>query len=468
MKAVVETRDIRGDSAPSGVAGLPKAVVRLGWVSFLTDVSSEMIVPLLPAFLATLSGVPAMALGWIEGVAETTASFVKIVSGRLADRAKAKKPLVFLGYGLSSLARPIIGLAPSWPAIVLIRFVDRVGKGVRTAPRDTMIANAAPPGRRGAAFGLHRGFDNAGAVLGPLVAAGLVGWMGLSLRSVFLLAAIPAALSLLVLAFGVREEKEKISLKGEEKDAARDVPNLPLPPLFWRAAWLIAFFTLAASSDTFLLLKAKEIGISAGWLPVIWAFSNAVKSGFSMWGGGLSDRFGRRRLMFAAWTLYAACYAGFAFVTSAWPLVALVGVYSFYYSLSEGTEKALVADLVPAGVRGRAFGWMNGLTGFAALPASVGFGFLWQHAGSRAAFLTGAAIAGIAAAGLLALRFPRVRSRSCQDPSGNAFASRARATRAARPPTSFSRSAPSWTSPSRPTRAIAPPVTPATRAGTTS
>jgi len=381
--------------------------VRLGWVSFLTDVSSEMIVPLLPAFLATLSGVPAMALGWIEGVAETTASFVKIVSGRLTDRAKAKKPLVFLGYGLSSLARPIIGLAPSWPAIVLIRFVDRIGKGVRTAPRDTMIANAAPPGRRGAAFGLHRGFDNAGAVLGPLVAAGLVGVMGFSLRAVFLLAVIPAALSLLVLAFGVKEEKEKISSRTSPSLPFKK--NSPLSPLFWRAAWLIAFFTLAASSDTFLLLKAKEIGISAGWLPVIWAFSNAVKSGFSMWGGGLSDRFGRRRLMFAAWTLYAACYAGFAFVSSAWPLVALVGVYSLYYSLSEGTEKALVADLVPAEVRGRAFGWMNGLTGFAALPASVGFGFLWQHAGSRTAFLTGAAIAGIAAAGLLVLQFPRPR-----------------------------------------------------------
>jgi MFS family permease len=410
MKAVVETRDIQGDSAPSGAAGLPKAIVRLGWVSFLTDVSSEMIVPLLPAFLATLSGVPAMALGWIEGVAETTASFVKIISGRFTDRAKAKKPLVFLGYGLSSLARPIIGIAPSWPAIVLIRFVDRVGKGVRTAPRDTMIANAAPPGRRGAAFGLHRGFDNAGAVLGPLVAAGLVGWMGLSLRSVFLLAAIPAAMSLFVLAFGVKEEKEeeKISLK-VNTDAVRGVPDLPLPPLFWRAAWLIAFFTLAASSDTFLLLKAKEIGMSAGWLPVLWAFSNAVKSAFSMWGGGLSDRFGRRRLMLGAWTLYAACYAGFAFVSSLWPLVALVGVYSFYYSLSEGTEKALVTDLVPTAVRGRAFGWMNGLTGFAALPASVGFGFLWQHAGSRTAFLTGAAIAGIAAAALLALRFPRPR-----------------------------------------------------------
>lgn len=383
-------------------------------MSFLTDVSSEMIVPLLPAFLATLSGVPAMALGWIEGVAETTASFAKILSGRLTDRAKAKKPLVFLGYGLSSLARPIIGLAPSWPAVVLIRFVDRVGKGVRTAPRDTMIANAAPPGRRGAAFGLHRAFDNAGAVLGPLVAAGLVGWLGFSLRSVFLLAAVPAALSLLVLGFGVKEEKEKISKEkttdpstGPSHEAHGSEANLS--PVFWRAAWLIAFFTLAASSDTFLLLKAREIGVAAGWLPVLWAFSNAVKSAFSMWGGGLSDRYGRRRLLLAAWALYAACYAGFAFVSSPWPLVGLIGVYSFYYSLSEGTERALVADLVPAASRGRAFGWMNGLMGFAALPASVGFGLLWEHAGSKTAFLTGAAIAGIAAAALLVLRFPRPR-----------------------------------------------------------
>jgi MFS family permease len=411
MKAVVETRDIRRDSPPSGAAGLPKAVVRLGWVSFLTDVSSEMIVPLLPAFLAALSGVPAMALGWIEGVAETTASFVKIVSGRLTDRAKAKKPLVFLGYGLSSLARPIIGLAPSWPAVVLIRFVDRVGKGVRTAPRDTMIANAAPPGRRGAAYGLHRAFDNAGAVLGPLLAAGLVGLLGLSLRTVFLLAAVPAALSLLVLGFGVKEEKEKISSKVNEGEARHEAhgSEANLPPVFWRAAWLFAFFTLSASSDTFLLLKAREIGIAAGWLPVLWAFSNAVKSAFSMWGGGLSDRYGRRRLLLAAWLLYAACYFGFAFVSSPWPLVGLVGIYSFYYSLSEGTERALVADLVPAAARGRAFGWMNGLMGFAALPASAGFGLLWEHAGSKTAFLTGAAIAGSAAAGLLVLRFPRPR-----------------------------------------------------------
>ncbi len=407
--------------------------MRLGWVSFLTDASSEMIVPLLPAFVATLSGVPAMALGWIEGVAETTASFAKILSGRLTDRAKAKKPLVFIGYALSSLSKPLIGFAPTWPVIVFIRFVDRIGKGVRTAPRDTMIAAVASRHRRGAVYGLHRAFDNAGAVLGPLLAAGLVGWVGLSLRSVFLLAAVPAALSLLVMAFGVKESSENTRsspsssrpgdaaapgpLPFEEKFTASPAPPEPemlasernLPPIFWRAAWLIAFFTLSASSDTFLLLKAKEIGIAAAWLPVLWAFSNAVRSALSIWGGGLSDRFGRRRLLLAAWSLYALCYAGFAFVSSPWPLVGLVGVYSVYYALSEGTERALVADLVPAASRGRAFGWMNGLMGFAALPASVGFGLIWEHADSKTAFLTGAAIATIAVAVLLALRFPRPR-----------------------------------------------------------
>ena len=421
MNALVETSDIRRDSLPA--TRLPPTVVRLGWVSFLTDVSSDMIVPLLPAFLAVLSGVPALALGWIEGVAETTASFVKILSGRLTDRARLKKPLVLLGYGLSSVSRPLIGLAPGWPTVVLIRFVDRIGKGLRGAPRDTMIAAAAPPGRRGAAFGLHRAFDNAGAIVGPLLAAGLVGGLALSLRSVFLLAAVPAALSLLVLAFGVKEPVEgnhrefpSREIQARQVGTASSFPSRngplpvsPLPASFWRIASLVAFFTLSASSDTFLLLKAKEIGIAAGWLPVLWAFSNGVKSAFSTWGGGLSDRFGRRRLLLAAWALYAACYAGFAFVGSPLPLVALLGVYSLYYSLSEGTERALVTDLVPASVRGRAFGWLNGLTGFAALPASVGFGWIWQRYGSPAAFLTGATVAATAAVGLLAVRIPRAR-----------------------------------------------------------
>ena len=399
-----------------------------------------MIVPLLPAFLATLPGAPARALGWIEGIAETTASATKILSGRWTDRAKAKKPLVLLGYGLSSVARPLIGLAPAWPVVALVRFFDRIGKGIRGAPRDTMIAAAAPPGRRGAAFGLHRAFDNAGAVLGPLLAAALVGLAGLSFRTVFLLAAIPAALSLLVLGFLVKEQKNiekereehrevsskspeaggvpsdagahclsEASLRAKEEgtppgEATAGRPSLSfLPGSFWRVAGVVGFFTLAASSDTFILLRARDLGIAAGWLPLLWAFSNAVKSLFSTWGGGLSDRFGRRTLLAAAWGLYAACYAGFALVTNAALLVALVGVYSLYYSLSEGTERALVTDLVPAAVRGRAFGWFNAMTGLAALPASAGFGLVWERFGAQAAFFAGAAIAGTAAAALFVL-----------------------------------------------------------------
>ncbi len=229
---------------------------------------------------------------------------------------------------------------------------------------------------------------------------------------------------------------------------------------------MFALFALAASSDTFLLLKAKEIGIAAAWLPVLWAFSNGVKSLFSTWGGGLSDRFGRRRLLFGAWTLYAACYAGFAFVSSAGPLVALVGVYSLYYSLSEGTERALVADLVEPSVRGRAFGWMNGLVGFAALPASVVFGLVWQGAGSRTAFLAGAAVAGAAVLGARRAGSSgaagRVRSPACQDPCGSASTRKAPATPAARPATSATPSAPSSISRSGPTRPTARPATPAT------
>ena len=375
-----------------------------------------MIVPLLPAFLATLPGAPAKALGWIEGIAETTASVTKVVSGRFSDRAKAKKPLVLLGYGLSSVVRPLIGLAPSWPAVLGVRFLDRIGKGIRTAPRDTMIAAAAPPGRRGAAFGLHRAFDNAGAVLGPLFAAALVGLFSLSFRAVFLLAAIPAALSLLVLGFLVKERKGEATDKatdreipwkarepGGEASAGRRSPSPSLPPRFWRVAGVVGFFTFAASSDTFILLRAREIGVAAGWLPVLWAFSNGVRALFSAWGGGLSDRYGRRTLLLSAWGLYAACYAAFAVVSSAGVLVLIVGVYSLYYALSEGTERALVADLVPPESRGRAFGWLNGMTGLAALPASAGFGWLWERFGSGAAFLTGAGVAALSAVALLAL-----------------------------------------------------------------
>jgi MFS family permease len=389
MNAVVEKRA----TSPHSPSRLPRTVLALGAVSFLTDASSEMIFPLLPVLLATLPGAPAAALGVIEGVAEATSAAVKVVSGRISDRAPRKKPLVVAGYALSSLARPLVALAAAWPHVLLVRFLDRVGKGTRSAPRDALIAEVTPPERRGAAYGLHRAMDNAGAVAGPLLAAAVLGFLALDLRTVLALSAVPAALAVAVLVFGVKEEERPRRARAPGGDG----PEPPLPPAFRRAAAAVTLFTLSASSDSFLLLKAREVGISAAGVPLVWAFSNAVRAALGTWGGGLSDRLGRKKVLLAAWGLYAACYALFALARTPAALLAVLGVYSVHAALSEGAERALVADLVPAESRGRAFGWFHGLVGLAALPASAGFGFAWTRFGSQAAFLGGAGIAVVAA-----------------------------------------------------------------------
>ena len=397
MNAVVEKRATSADS-PSR---LPRTVLALGAVSFLTDASSEIIFPLLPVLLASLPGAPAAALGVIEGVAEATSAAVKVVSGRLSDRAPRRKPLVVAGYGLSSVVRPLVSLASAWPHVLLVRFLDRVGKGTRSAPRDALIAEVTPPGRRGAAYGLHRAMDNAGAVAGPLLAAGLLGLFALDLRTVLALSAVPAALAVAVLLFVVKEEARRDRPHGAraQEEAA------PLPPAFRRAAAAVTLFTLSASSDSFLLLKAREVGVSAAGVPLVWAFSNAVRAALGTWGGGLSDRLGRKKVLLAAWSLYAACYALFALARTPAALLAVLGVYSVHAALSEGAERALVADLVPAESRGRAFGWFHGLAGLAALPASALFGLLWTRFGSGTAFLAGAGVA-LAAAFFLAAAVP--------------------------------------------------------------
>lgn len=395
MNAVVESST--GTHSPSR---LPRTVLALGAVSFLTDVSSEMIFPLLPLLLASLPGAPAAALGVIEGVAEATAAAVKVVSGRLSDRAPRRKPLVVAGYGLSSAVRPLVALAEIWPHVLLVRFLDRIGKGVRSAPRDALIAEVTPPDRRGAAYGLHRAMDNAGAVAGPLLAAALLGLLALPLRTVLALSVVPASLALLVLVLGVRETPRPAAAA-----AAVRAPAAPLPPAFRRAVAAVALFTLSASSDTFLLLKAREVGVSAAGIPLVWAFSNAIRAALGTWGGGLSDRHGRKRVLFAAWTLYAACYALFGFVKTPLALLVVLAVYSVHAALSEGAERALVADLVPPESRGRAFGWFHGAVGLAALPASAGFGLLWTWFGSRTAFVAGAGVA-LLAAGLLLVAVP--------------------------------------------------------------
>jgi MFS family permease len=369
-------------------------VLWLGIVSLLTDASSEMVVPLLPLFLTTVLNGGPLALGWIEGAADATSSMLKLFSGRWSDRTGRRRPLVLAGYGLSTVARPLVAVAGAPWHVLVVRVTDRVGKGIRSSPRDALIAGSVGPEDRGAAFGFHRAMDHAGAVIGPLLAlAALWMWPG-DLRTVFALAAIPGVFAVLAIAVGVRE-------------AAPTAPPPPQPPLGKPPPELrgllaaVALFTLGNASDVFLLLRAGgEVG-STTTLPLLWMAFHVVKVGSSLLGGRLSDRIDRRRVILAGWLVYALVYAAFAYVEDPLAIAALFVVYGTYHGLTEGAERALVADLAPAGARGTAFGWYNLVVGLLALPASVMFGLLWEVAGAPVAFLTGSALA-LAAALVLA------------------------------------------------------------------
>jgi MFS family permease len=382
---------------------LGRNVVTLGGVSLLTDVASEMAYPLLPIFLTTVLGASATALGAIEGVAESTASLLKLASGWLSDRLPGRKPLVVIGYGLASLVKPLIGLTRSAGQVMAIRVVDRVGKGIRTSPRDALIADSVAPSIRGRAFGFHRAADNTGAVIGPLIAFALLRFgHGIDLRRVFLLTAIPAALSVALLVFGLREVPRPASEAREGTAAGTAKPAAPLRAAglgarFWWLFGILTVFTLGNSSDAFLLLRATQLGIAPLLVPVLWALLNLVKALFNIPGGVLSDRFGRRPLLVAGWTIYAAVYLGFGLAGAAWQVWVLFAAYGLYFGATEGVEKALVADFVPAERRGAAFGFYNLALGIAALPASLIFGELVDHASARVAFLFGGGMALLAA-----------------------------------------------------------------------
>lgn len=364
-------------------------------MSFLTDVASDMTYPLLPLFLATTLGASATAVGAIEGAAESTAALLKLFSGWLSDRVPRRKPLVLVGYGIASLIRPLIGLAQSASQVLAIRVIDRVGKGIRGAPRDALIADSVDPAIRGRAFGFHRAADHAGAVVGPLLAFALLRWGGLELRHIFLLTAIPGALAVLVLLFGVREVPRETAAKDRKLDL-----RAPLGKRFWAFLGVLLIFTLGNSTDAFLLLRAAELGISNALIPILWAVLHVVKSLSSTPGGALSDRIGRKPLLIAGWVLYAAVYFALSRADAAWQVWTLFAVYGIYFGLTEGVEKALVADLVPADRRGSAFGWYNLALGIAALPASLIFGTIWDRAGAPVAFGFGAAMALVAAVGI--------------------------------------------------------------------
>jgi MFS family permease len=376
--------------------GISGNVLILGLVSLLTDVSSEMIYPLLPLFLTGVLGAGPAFLGAIEGVAESTAALLKLASGYLSDRVPRRKPLVLAGYGLSALARPLVALAASPSFVLGVRFCDRIGKGVRTSPRDALIADSVEPELRGRAYGFHRSMDHAGALLGPLLAAGLLGWFSLDLRTVFWWAALPGLLAVALLVAGIREQSRPLPLP------AHPAGKTVLPHGKLRAYLLILLlFTLGNSSDAFLLLRASELGVAPAWLPLLWAFFHLIKMLSVFPFGALSDRIGRRGVIVAGWGIYAVAYLGFALATNELHIWLLFAGYGLFYGLTEGAEKALVADLAPAAERGGAFGWFNAAIGLGALPASLLFGALWQWFGPLAAFGCGAALAALAAVLLL-------------------------------------------------------------------
>ncbi|MGQ0815623.1 MAG: MFS transporter [Gemmatimonadota bacterium] len=374
-------------------------VLWLSVVSLLTDLSSEMIYPLLPFFLTATLGAGAAFLWLIEGIAESTASLLKLASGWLSDRIGKRKPLVMIGYTIASIARPLVAFATAPWHVLVIRFTDRVGKGIRTAPRDALLAESVDAGVRGAAYGFHRAADHAGAVLGPLLAAAIL-YLGLGgYRLVFLLAAIPAALSVVVLWLRVRET----TIVQDFQPKTRFEGFGGLPHSLRSFILVVVLFTLGNATDAFLLLRAQQLGLDLALIPALWAALHVSKMVWSVPGGMLADRAGPQRAIAAGWLLYAAVYAGFALASQLWQIWALFLTYGLFYGLTEAPEKAMVAALAPAQRRGAAFGAYHFAIGVAALPASIIFGVLWQQFGAALAFFTGAALALAAALIMLVL-----------------------------------------------------------------
>jgi MFS family permease len=370
---------------------LDPEVRALGFVSLLNDVGSEMIYPILPAFLISALGASPMALGAIEGAAEAAASVFKTAFGFLSDR-RDRKLFVVVGYALSAASRPLLALARSSPAVLLVRLLDRGGKGVRTAPRDALVAQATDPSSLGRAFGYQRAMDNLGAVVGPLAGALALSRLG-SPQAVFLVAVVPGVLATLTVQLFVKN-------RPPQAPRASDAGTAALPREFLAYLVVVAIFTLGNSSDTFLLLRAEE-EVPLGGVAVLWALHNLVKAVLSAPLGALSDRIGRRVSIGVGWGIYALTYAGFA--SGRVPIGVLFAFYALHYSFSEGPERALVAELTGGHRGGRAFGIYHGVTGALLLPASLLTGALWTRYGAPAALFTGAGLAGIAALGLLLL-----------------------------------------------------------------
>jgi MFS family permease len=386
------------DEADSSVS-LPRNVKLLGGASLLNDVASEMVYPLLPEFLLTVLGGNRFQLGIIEGVAESVASLLKLFSGAWSDRAGRRKGFVVVGYALAALARPLIGLATSPWHLFVSRIGDRVGKGVRTSPRDALIADSTDPSMRGRAFGFHRAMDHLGAALGPLLATGFLYWWPGQLRTLIIATLIPGIFVIGLLLFGLRE-------RAAPSKSAEPL-RLTLAPLgreFRLYLLALVIFTLGNSSDAFLLVRAGELGVPTVMLPVLWCVFHVVKSLGNLLAGRAVDWVGPRPLIVGGWAVYAGVYVAFGLASAAWQIWLLFLAYALFYALTEPAEKALVTRLAGPEQKGLAFGWFNFAIGVAALPSSLIFGWLYEAFGPVVAFGWGAALAMLAALLLLGVR----------------------------------------------------------------
>jgi MFS family permease len=367
-------------------------VVSLGITSLLTDVSTEMLIPVLPLFITITLGASAASLGLIEGVAESTASLLRLSSGWLSDRIGQRKPFLVLGYGISTVAKGAFALAISWPMVLVMRFTDRVGKGLRNPPRDALIADSVTPEVRGRAFGLHRGLDTLGAAIGPLVAyAMLRAWPG-DYRRIFASSAIPGALGVLVLALFVRAARHARAAPAPLAGAVRSLGGP-----FRRFVLVDGVFQLGNSSMAFVLLRAKTGGVPVTLVPLAYVLYNVVSAGLSLPLGAVSDAIGRRRLIGAGYLLYAAVYALLAWSGAPAATVSALALLGVYTALTEGAQRSLIADLVGSERRATAYGVYHTVVGLALLPASVVAGLLWDRFGARITFAADAAIAAVAA-----------------------------------------------------------------------
>ncbi len=384
---------------------LSRNIISLGVVSLFTDISSEMIYPYIPVLIKSLGGGPA-AIGLIEGIAESTASILKAFSGWFSDKIQKRKGLILAGYSLSALSKPLLGLSRVWSMVLGFRFLDRVGKGVRTAPRDAIIADSASEASMGRAFGLHRAMDTLGAVIGPLLAFLLLRYMypgdeG-AFRSLFYWAVIPALLGLIVIIFWVKE------IKPERLEAVFQFRFRDLHPNFYRYLVVSLFFVLGNFTNAFLILRAQELGVAIAYLTMIYLLYNAVYSVTSYPAGILSDRIGRRKTIAVSYLIFALVYIGFAFASSPIHVWLLFAAYGVFDGINEGVQRAFVADIVPSAQRATAYGIYHAVTGSAMLPASLIAGLLWSAASPSAAFIFGASLALIAC--LLLIIFVRERN----------------------------------------------------------